>query len=160
MCHTKALQSCPTLCDLVDYSLPGSSLYGNSSGKNTGVCCHALLQGIFLTQGLNPHLFHLLHLQGRFFTMNTTWEAPQMSITHYKSQSPCYTLDPQTLFIILQLKVCAPWPNSFLNRWFLSTYFYMTCDMFLYLWFWSQEKRCPPPVVSSLALDLWGTIFI
>ena len=77
MCaHTKALQSCPTLCDVVDYSLPGSSLYGNSSGKNTGVCCHALLQGIFLMQGLNPHLFHLLHLQGRVFTMSTTWEAP------------------------------------------------------------------------------------
>ena len=25
--------------------------------------CPALLQGIFLTQGLNPHLFHLLHWQ-------------------------------------------------------------------------------------------------
>ena len=25
-------------------------------GKNTGVCCHFLLQGIFLTQGLNPRL--------------------------------------------------------------------------------------------------------
>ena len=27
-------------------------------GKNTGVGCHFLLQGIFLTQGLNPHLLH------------------------------------------------------------------------------------------------------
>ena len=27
-----------------------------SPGKNTGVGCHALLQGIFLTQGLNPGL--------------------------------------------------------------------------------------------------------
>ena len=25
--------------------------------------CHALLQGIFLTQGLNLHLLHLLHWQ-------------------------------------------------------------------------------------------------
>ena len=31
------------------------------SGKNTGVGCHALLQGIFLTQGLNPCLLCLLH---------------------------------------------------------------------------------------------------
>ena len=31
-----------------------------SPGKNTGVGCHALLQGIFLTQGLNPCLLHLL----------------------------------------------------------------------------------------------------
>ena len=30
----------------------------NSPGKNTGVGCHSLLQGIFLTQGLNPRLLH------------------------------------------------------------------------------------------------------
>ena len=29
-------------------------------GKNTGVGCHSLLQGIFPTQGLNPHLLNLL----------------------------------------------------------------------------------------------------
>ena len=34
-----------------------------SPGKNTGVGCHALLQGIFSTQGSNPHLLHLLHWQ-------------------------------------------------------------------------------------------------
>ena len=34
-----------------------------SPGKNTGVGCHALLQGIFPTQGSNPHLLHLLHWQ-------------------------------------------------------------------------------------------------
>ena len=33
------------------------------SGKNTGMGCHALLQGIFLTQGSNSCLFHLLHWQ-------------------------------------------------------------------------------------------------
>ena len=30
----------------------------NSPGKNTGVGCHSLFQGIFLTQGSNPHLLH------------------------------------------------------------------------------------------------------
>ena len=40
-------QSCPTLCNLMDYSSPGSSVHGDSSGKNTGVGCHALFQGIF-----------------------------------------------------------------------------------------------------------------
>ena len=35
----------------------------DSPGKNTGVGCHFLLQGIFLTQGLNPHLLHLRHFQ-------------------------------------------------------------------------------------------------
>ena len=30
----------------------------NSPGKNTGVGCHFILQGIFPTQGLNPGLLH------------------------------------------------------------------------------------------------------
>ena len=34
-----------------------------SPGKNTGVDCHALFQGIFLTQGSNPCLLHILHWQ-------------------------------------------------------------------------------------------------
>ena len=38
--------------------LPGSSVHGDSPGKNTGMGCHALLQGIFPTQGLNPGLPH------------------------------------------------------------------------------------------------------
>ena len=33
----------------------------HSPGKNTGVACHSLLHGIFLTQGSNPHLLCLLH---------------------------------------------------------------------------------------------------
>ena len=51
-------QLCPTLCDPMDCSVPGSSVHGDSPGKNTGVGCHALLQGIFPTQGLNPGLLH------------------------------------------------------------------------------------------------------
>ena len=35
----------------------------NSPGKNTGVDCHFLLQGIFLTQGSNLCLLRLLHWQ-------------------------------------------------------------------------------------------------
>ena len=38
-------QSCLTLCDPTDCSLPGSSVHGDFSGKNTGVGCHALLRG-------------------------------------------------------------------------------------------------------------------
>ena len=51
-------QSCLTLCDPKDCSPPGSSVHGDSPGKNTGVVCHALLQGIFPTQGSNPGLLH------------------------------------------------------------------------------------------------------
>ena len=35
----------------------------DSPGKNTGVGCYFLLQGIFLTQGLNLGLLRLLHWQ-------------------------------------------------------------------------------------------------
>ena len=42
----------------MDCSPPGSSVHGDSPGKNTGVGCHALLRGIFPTQGLNPGLPH------------------------------------------------------------------------------------------------------
>ena len=35
----------------------------DSPGKNTGVGCHALLQGTLLTQGSNLHLLNLLHWQ-------------------------------------------------------------------------------------------------
>ena len=35
----------------------------DSPGKNTGMGCHALLQGIFPTQGSNPHLLCPLHWQ-------------------------------------------------------------------------------------------------
>ena len=51
-------QSCLTLCDPMDYSLPGSSVHGDSPGKNTRVGCRALLQGIFPTQESNWGLLH------------------------------------------------------------------------------------------------------
>jgi len=56
-------------------SPPGSSVHGDSPGKNTGVGCHALLQRIFPTQGSNPGLLHcrqiLYHLEAPEKPMNT-----------------------------------------------------------------------------------------
>ena len=48
----------PTFCDPMDCSPPGSSVQRDSPGKDTGVGCHALCQGIFPTQGSNPGLPH------------------------------------------------------------------------------------------------------
>jgi len=49
-------------------SPPESSVHENSPGKNTGMDSHSLLQGVFLTQGLNlgflqyrQILYHLSH---------------------------------------------------------------------------------------------------
>ena len=49
-------QLCLTLCNPMDCSLPGSSVHGDSPGKNTGVGCHPSLQGTFPTQGSKPGL--------------------------------------------------------------------------------------------------------
>ena len=46
LCYAKSLQSCPTLCDPIDGSPPGSPRPWDSPGKNTGVSCHFLLQCI------------------------------------------------------------------------------------------------------------------
>ena len=43
-------------------------------GKNTGVSCHALHLGIFLTQGSNLHLLYLLHWQACSLPTSTSWE--------------------------------------------------------------------------------------
>ena len=58
----KSFQLHLTLGTPVDCSQPGSSVRG-SPGKNTGVGCLSLLQGISLTRGSNPRLAHLLHGQ-------------------------------------------------------------------------------------------------
>ena len=62
MC-AKLLHLYLTLCEPMDCRSPGSSVQGDSPGKNTLVGFHALLQGIFLTQGLYLGLLCLLHWQ-------------------------------------------------------------------------------------------------
>ena len=57
----KSLQSCWALCDPMDCTR--LLCPWDSPGRNTGVGCHFLLQGIFPTQELNPHLVCLLHWQ-------------------------------------------------------------------------------------------------
>ena len=75
-----AAQYCPTL---IDYSPPGSSVHGDFPGKNTGLGCHALLQGIFPIQGSNPGLPHggqiLYHLSQQGSPRILQWVAYPLS---------------------------------------------------------------------------------
>ena len=50
----------------------------DSPGKNAGVACHFLLQGIFLTQGLNPSFLCLLY-----------WQADSLLLRHLGIPSIC-----------------------------------------------------------------------
>ena len=56
--RAKSLQLCPTLCNTMDCSLPGSPAMGILQAITLGVGCCALLQEIFPTQGWNPGLLH------------------------------------------------------------------------------------------------------
>ena len=72
-------------CDSTGCCLPGSSVHGISQARILEMGCHFLLRGMFLTQGLNPHLLHerqilSLVLAGWFFTTSATWEAPRNSL--------------------------------------------------------------------------------
>ena len=50
----RVTQSCLILCDRMDCSPPGSSVHGDSPGKNNRVGCHALLHGNLLNPGIKP----------------------------------------------------------------------------------------------------------
>ena len=55
MLCAKMLQLCTTLCDpMNELKATWPLCPWDSPGKNTGVGSHALLQGIFPTQGSNP----------------------------------------------------------------------------------------------------------
>ena len=73
----------PTLYDHMDCSPPGSSVHGDSPGKNTGVGCHTLLQGIFPSQGSNPGLPHcrwiFYHLSHQGSPIKLEWVADPFS---------------------------------------------------------------------------------
>ena len=72
--HAKSLQSCPTLCNPTDCSLPGASVDGDSPGKNTGVGCHFLLQGNCPEPGIEPASLRSPALAARFFITSADWE--------------------------------------------------------------------------------------
>ena len=71
----QSLQSCLTLCDSVDCSPQGSSVYGNLQARILEWIAIPLSRGIFPTQGLNPHSLMFPALAGGFFTSSDTWEA-------------------------------------------------------------------------------------
>ena len=64
----------PTLCNPMDCILPGSSVM-DFPGKNTGVVCHFLRQGIFPTQGSNLHLLCLLDCRQILYSLSH-WGSP------------------------------------------------------------------------------------
>ena len=92
----------------------------DSPGKNTGVGCHALLQGIFPTQRLNPHLLLLLHSR-----------QISLPLSHQGSPNTCIVNIFSHEFILH--KFCI----NITHLWFLITY-NLTLKLLSFL-----SKNCP-----------------
>ena len=107
-------QSCPILCNPMDCSLPGSSVHGHSPGKNTGVGCHALLQGIFPTKRSNPGLLHcrwiLYHLshQGSHIYIANYLKCKWLKCINQKTKTGCMKTCIYALSLTTSLSLTPP----------------------------------------------------
>ena len=110
-------QSCLILCDTMDYRPPDSSVYGDSPGKNTGVFCDALLQGIFPTQGSN----HVSRMASGFLPSEPPGKPPgfhQWRTPHKDHPAePFLNSDPEN---VSKIKVLVE-ITKFGDDWMLST---------------------------------------
>ena len=77
VCASSVAQSCPTLCDPMDCSLPGSSVHGIFQARNTGVGCYFL--GDLTNPGIEPASLASPVLAGRVFITWAIWEAPNIT---------------------------------------------------------------------------------
>ena len=68
LCMPLVAQSCLTLCDPMDYSLPGSPIHGDFSGKNTGMGCMLSFRRSLQPRDGNQ----FCHIAGRFLTIWAT----------------------------------------------------------------------------------------
>ena len=102
------------LCHPMDCSPSRLLCPWDSPGKNTGVGCHPLPQGIFPTQGSNPCLLYLPALAGGFSSTSTTWEAPYICINTYIGRYLSRTINIHIKCRSLYNKLCKVWPMDWL----------------------------------------------
>ena len=78
--YAKLLLSCPTLCDPMDCSLPGSFVHGVLQARIwSGLPCPP--PGNLPNQGIEPVSLMSPALAGGFFTTSTTWETQCIQYT-------------------------------------------------------------------------------
>ena len=103
VCVCSLAQSCSTLCDPTDCSLPGSSVHGISQARILEWVAISFSRGIFPTQGWNPHLPH--------------WQADSFPMSHLGSPGFRQNIPPRQkcdlsfymfLFPLILVLVSAP----------------------------------------------------
>ena len=72
----------------------------DSPGKNTGACCHGLLEGIFPTQGWRPTSLRFPALASRFFTTGVIWEFQTLQCAHTHTHTHTHA---HTRFLLMWL---------------------------------------------------------
>ena len=103
MC-AKSLQSCLILCDTGPQ--PTRLLYARDfPGINTAVGCHTLLQGIFPTQGSNPHLSHLLHWQAGSLPLAPPVKACKLHVYTY-TDTHIYVYIYVYIYMYMYIYIC------------------------------------------------------
>ena len=141
-------QLCLTPWDLRDCSPPG---------KNTGVSCHFLLHGIFLTQRLNPHLLHLLHWQANYLPLSHLGSPFHCGCTNLHPHQPVHE---GSLFFTSSptLTICCLFNNSHSDRWDDTSLLFW----FVILWWLVRLSiffMCLLACISSLFHFYWKIVF-
>ena len=112
----KVAQLCPTLCNPMDCSPPWNFL-----GKNTGVGCHSLIQGIFLSQGSNlglPRCRQILYQLSHQFTSVQSFSHVQLFVTPWMAahQDPLYITNSWSLLKLKSTESVMPSNRLILHR--------------------------------------------
>ena len=167
--HCKATMCCAVLShSVVSDSLQpmacspsGSSVYGDSPGKNTAVGCHALLQRILPTQGLNPGLLHCRQILYYLSHQGSNY-MPIKNLTKKKKTST------QTNLTIIASRY--RWANFFfliIIFWMMESSYYMCVGemcvcliLCVFCAYDSSSASCisasgHPSVVREVSLSLW-----
>ena len=113
----------------------------DSPGKNTGMGCHALLQGIFSTQESNPHLLRLLHCRQILHPLSHLGSPLKSAGTEYKPETTNNSF--HWLLVPVNTLALNSHPSTFDSSWFFSQVWLLdgllglgTHCRFGHLWFW------------------------
>ena len=120
----------------MDCSPPGSSVHEDSPGKNTGVACHFLLQGMDLRHlGTEPMSLMYPALADGFFITSATWET-HTTLTRTQTKTSMTLLISPSKLIQRLTKETSFLPSEFLPYSQICTYFLK--KMFSNIWIHCQ----------------------